>query len=101
VGGGRAFPPKPRSFAHDLPKKVRKMGLRVALSAKLATGDLHIVDNISVDTHKTSEVREALLNSGLLVERPTNNNKFRPLSNSLQVASIWWCPATCVLFFVL
>jgi len=89
VGGGRAFPPKPRSFAHSLNKKVRRMGLRVALSAKLATGDLHIVDKLTAPTHKTQEVREYLLKSGLLRPHPTSNDKLA--TNSLLMTSAEVC----------
>lgn len=43
-GGGVVHGPKPKSYYYRLPKKVRRMGLRVALSIKYAQGDLHIVD---------------------------------------------------------
>jgi large subunit ribosomal protein L4 len=39
-GGGKSFGPKPRDHAHSLPKKVRRLGLKVALSSKLADGKL-------------------------------------------------------------
>ena len=44
-GGGRAFGPVVRSHAHDLPKKVRALGLRHALSAKAKDGSLIVIDN--------------------------------------------------------
>ena len=44
-GGGRAFGPVVRSHAHDLPKKVRALGLRHALSAKAKDGQLIVVDD--------------------------------------------------------
>lgn len=62
--GGRAFPVKPRSFEYDLPKKVRWMGLRVALSTKLAQGKLVIVDNFSMETFKTSDFVEIMKKFG-------------------------------------
>jgi len=45
IGGGHAHGPKPKSYEYTLPKKVRRMGLRTALSVRYAQGDLHIVDS--------------------------------------------------------
>ena len=52
-GGGRAFGPLVRSHAHDLPKKVRVLALRHALSAKAKDGAIVIVDKASVKDAKT------------------------------------------------
>jgi large subunit ribosomal protein L4 len=52
-GGGRAFGPLVRSHAHDLPKKVRALALRHALSAKAKDGSLVLVDKASVKDTKT------------------------------------------------
>ena len=52
-GGGRAFGPVVRSHAHDLPKKVRVLALRHALSAKAKDGAIVIVDKASVKDGKT------------------------------------------------
>lgn len=52
-GGGRAFGPVVRSHAHDLPKKVRALALRHALSAKAKDGGLVIIDKASVNEGKT------------------------------------------------
>src|SRR5215218_11202193 len=43
-GGGRSFGPTPRSHAHDLPKKVRALALRHALSAKAKDGNVIVMD---------------------------------------------------------
>ena len=48
-GGGRAFGPVTRSHAHDLPKKVRALGLRHALSAKAKDQSLIVVDQVVSD----------------------------------------------------
>src|SRR6478735_2003655 len=45
-GGGRAFGPTPRSHAIDLPKKVRALALKHALSAKAAAGELIVLDSV-------------------------------------------------------
>jgi len=55
-GGGVIFGPVVRSHAHDLPKKVRALALRVALSSKAADGKLVILDAASVPSPKTKEL---------------------------------------------
>lgn len=52
-GGGKAHGPVVRSHEHDLPKKVRALGLRHALSAKARSSDLIIVDDLAVGEAKT------------------------------------------------
>lgn len=53
-GGGRAFGPTPRSHAIDLPKKVRALALKHALSSKAKSGSLIVVDNVSQKEAKTA-----------------------------------------------
>lgn len=64
-GGAKAHGPRTRSHAHDLPKKVRKMALRHALSAKQANGELIIVDALTIKKSKTSELRKKLAEMGV------------------------------------
>jgi large subunit ribosomal protein L4 len=64
-GGGRAFGPVPRSHAHDLPKKVRALALRHALSSKFKTGSLFIADTLSVNEPKTKLLLERFANLGI------------------------------------
>jgi large subunit ribosomal protein L4 len=52
-GGGRAFGPVVRSHAHDLPKKIRALGLKHALSAKARDGGLVVLDNAELTDGKT------------------------------------------------
>ncbi|MCT4555903.1 MAG: 50S ribosomal protein L4 [Pelagimonas sp.] len=47
--GGIYKGPTPRSHGHDLPKKVRALGLKMALSAKAATGSLVVIDGLATD----------------------------------------------------
>ncbi len=56
-GGGRAFGPTPRSHAIDLPKKVRALALKLALSAKAQAGELSIVDSLKTTEAKTAALR--------------------------------------------
>jgi large subunit ribosomal protein L4 len=63
-GGGVYKGPKVRSHAHDLTKKFRKLGLKHALSAKVAAGELVVLDNAEVGTAKTGELAKAVKNLG-------------------------------------
>ena len=64
-GGGKAHGPVVRSHAHDLPKKVRALALRHALSAKLKSEDLIIVDNLVANEAKTKALAGAFAGLGL------------------------------------
>lgn len=64
-GGARIFGPVVRSHAHDLPKKVRKLALRHALSSKAADGKLVVVDAVVADSHKTKGLAAKLTALGL------------------------------------
>jgi large subunit ribosomal protein L4 len=64
-GGGKAFGPLPRSHAHDLPKKVRALGLKHALSAKAKASTLIVVDEATAAEPKTKALRERLAAFGL------------------------------------
>ena len=64
-GGGRAFGPTPRDHAHDLPKKVRTLALKHALSAKQASEQIVVVDDLAVKKAKTSALRGQLAKLGL------------------------------------
>ncbi|MFM8701128.1 MAG: 50S ribosomal protein L4 [Hyphomicrobiales bacterium] len=55
-GGGRAMGPVVRSHAHDLPKKVRAMALRHALSAKFRDGSIRVLDRAVVSEPKTKSL---------------------------------------------
>jgi large subunit ribosomal protein L4 len=57
-GGGKAFGPKPRSHAIDLPKKVRALALRHALSAKAKAGEIIVLDAAHSGDGKTQNLRD-------------------------------------------
>ena len=73
-GGGKPFGPKPRDHAIDLPKKVRQLGLKIALSSKLAEGKLVVLDQATLDEPKTKSLAGHLRDLGwssvLLVDDP-------------------------------
>ena len=64
-GGGKAFGPKPRSFAIDLPKKVRALALKHALSAKAKSDALIVIDNCELKDAKTKELKSRFSKLGL------------------------------------
>lgn len=64
VHGGVALGPKPRDYSYELPKKVKRLALKSAFSAKVADNNLIVVDNIAVEGYKTKVVAEMLSNLG-------------------------------------
>ena len=64
-GGGKAHGPVVRSHAHDLPKKVRALGLRHALSVKAKGSDLIVVDSLSANDAKTKALLASLGKLGI------------------------------------
>ncbi len=52
-GGGVTFGPKPRDYSYLLPKKVRKLGLKMALSARFSENNLMVLDTFKMDEIKT------------------------------------------------
>ncbi|MBN2304697.1 MAG: 50S ribosomal protein L4 [Anaerolineae bacterium] len=62
VGGGVAHGPKPRDYSKKMPRKMRQKALRCALSALAADGQIIVVDDLSIDTPKTSEMQNILQN---------------------------------------
>ena len=64
-GGGKAFGPVPRSHAHDLPKKVRALALKHALSAKAKAGAILVLDEARADEGKTKALRAQFSALGL------------------------------------
>ena len=86
--GGIYKGPTPRSHAHDLPKKVRKLGLKHALSAKANAGELVVVDSIDMAEAKTSALAKQLRDRGwkrtLIIDGATVNENFGRASANIQ-----------------
>ena len=64
-GGGTVFGPQPRSYRKDMPKKMRRLALRSALSVKAAEGSIVLVDDVSGVPPKTREMENILANLGV------------------------------------
>ena len=58
--GGIVFAPKPRSYSYVLNKKVKRLAMKSALSAKAAAGEIIVVDSIKLDSIKTKDFRTFL-----------------------------------------
>ncbi|GGE47591.1 50S ribosomal protein L4 [Agaricicola taiwanensis] len=86
-GGGRAFGPVVRSHEHDLPKKVRALGLKLALSAKAKASQIVIVDQITLDDAKTKALKERFVKLGwastLVIDGETVNENFGRAARSI------------------
>jgi large subunit ribosomal protein L4 len=80
VGGSRAFGPIVRDHGFSLPKKVRALALRHALSSKAKAGDLIVVDSIALKDAKTAALRTTLgklgWNKALIIGGPEVDTNF-------------------------
>ena len=93
VGGGQAFGPTPRSYAYKLPRKVRRLALRSALSDKVANENLVVVEELAFDTPKTKEFQNVLTNLDvdtkvLVVIDKDNENAVRSARNLANVTIV-------------
>jgi large subunit ribosomal protein L4 len=60
VGGGIVFAPKPRDYHYSVPKKVKRLALKSALSAKVSDGEIIVIDALRFDAPKTKRMVEFL-----------------------------------------
>jgi large subunit ribosomal protein L4 len=65
VGGGVVFGPQPRSYAYKLPKKVRRLAIKSALSSKVLDSQVVVLDELKMDQPKTKEMVQVLKNLGV------------------------------------
>jgi large subunit ribosomal protein L4 len=86
-GGGIYKGPTPRSHGHELPKKVRKMGLKMAISAKAKAGSLVIIDDIKSDG-KTSSLAKQIKSLGwrrvLIIDGEKVNAEFAQAARNIE-----------------
>ncbi|AOY59754.1 MULTISPECIES: 50S ribosomal protein L4 [Desulfococcus] len=85
-GGGVVFGPSPKSYAYKVPKKVRRMALKMALSSKLQENELTVVDQLELDRIKTkafAEVIRALNKSNVLLVTDAADEKLVLSSRNL------------------
>ena len=86
-GGGVYKGPTPRSHGHDLPKKVRALGLKHALSAKAKAGELVVID-AAVSDGKTGALAKAVANLGwkraLIIDGAAINENFAQAARNIE-----------------
>lgn len=86
--GGVYKGPTPRSHAFDLPKKVRALGLKHALSAKANAGELVIIEDLNIADAKTSAVAKAVKENGwkrvLVIDGSDVNENFARAARNLE-----------------
>lgn len=86
VGGGIAFAPKPRSYRYSVPKKVKRLALKSALSAKVLDKEIIVLDELNLDAPKTKEMIKVLEavkaeKKALIVTAEPNENVIRSAAN--------------------
>ncbi len=91
--GGTVHGPNPRSYDYAFPKKARRSALRNALSSKLASGQLMVVESWNLDTHKTKALAGTLgklgvSGSALLVGSEASRNMELAAGNNPKVSAV-------------
>jgi len=92
VGGSRAFGPVVRDHGFDLPKKVRALALRHALSSKVKTGSLVVLEDVAVETPKTAALLAQLqglgLKSALFIAGPEVDTGFKLAARNIPLVDV-------------
>lgn len=87
IGGGKAHGARARTFGHDLNKKIRTLGLKMALSAKAKDGHLTVIENLDVQGGKTKVLAGQLeklgLGKALFIDGEAINISFANASSNL------------------
>jgi large subunit ribosomal protein L4 len=87
VGGSVAHGPRPRSHAHDLPKKVRAMAMKHALSAKAKDNSLVVLDVATLESGKTKDLTAQLkklgIENALVIGGATVDEKFAKAARNI------------------
>ncbi|MBE0068823.1 50S ribosomal protein L4 [Thermoanaerobacterium thermosaccharolyticum] len=60
IKGGVVFGPKPRDYSYNIPKKVKRLALKSALSSKVRDNEIIVIDDINIDEPKTKKVVDML-----------------------------------------
>jgi len=86
VGGGVVFAPKPRSYRYSVPKKVRRLAMKSALSSKVESKDIIVLESLTMEQPKTKEMIKILENikaakKALIVTDIKDENVIKSTSN--------------------
>ncbi len=91
-GGGVVFAPKPRDYSYSVPKKVRRLAMKSALTDKLQNNEIIVIDGMNFDAPKTKEMKNMLNNlkadkKALIVMDEKNVNVIKSAGNIPNVAT--------------
>jgi len=92
-GGGVAFGPHPRSYRQAMPKKMRRLALRCVLSAKVAEGEIIVVDELALSGPRTKEMARILAalgvaSSALVVTAEPDPNVYKSARNLERIKAL-------------
>ncbi len=95
VGGGTVFGPQPRSFRQDMPRKMRRLALRSALSVKAQEGRVRVLEGFDLEEPSTGEIADLLRSAGveqtaLVVLAASNLAVQRSVSNLPWAKAVLW-----------
>lgn len=93
VGGGKAHGPKPRKYLKDMPRKMRRLALRSALSVKAAAEQIVVLDDLQFEEPKTQNMANVLSNldvngSAVVLLSERNENVEKSIRNLADVLSL-------------
>lgn len=86
VGGGVSFAPKPRDYRYSLPKKLRRLAMKSALSSKVAEKEIIVLDQLAFDAPRTKDMIKVLENikagkKALIVMAEKDDNVIKSAAN--------------------
>lgn len=86
IGGGIVFAPKPRDYRYTVPKKLRRLAMKSALSAKVQDSEIIVLDSLNFEAPKTKEMIKVLANvkaakKALIITADKDENVIRSAAN--------------------
>jgi len=88
VGGGRALGPRPHSHREKMPRKVKRLALRSALSLLAGEGHVHVIEDMAFDKPRTAAFAGILKNAGLNAERVLFLTESKDINLGLSVRNL-------------
>lgn len=85
IHGGIVFAPKPRDYSYTIPKKIKRIAMKSALSSKVAGNEIIVLDELKMDAPKTKVIAEMLkkfeAKKTLIVVKESDENIYRSARN--------------------
>ncbi len=86
IGGGVVFAPKPRDYSYTVPKKVKRLAMKSALSSKIVSNEIIVLDELNLTQPKTKDMANILKNinsnkKALIVMAEKNENVVKSANN--------------------